>query len=351
MVTAGVFLLLRLNFLLAFSYYTLIFITIIGTLTAFIGGTLALSSLDIKELIAYSTMSQLGYMITILGLKSNNLSFFHLIFHAYFKALLFLTAGAIIHTILDLQDFRKTGALINFLPFTAIISIIGLFSLIAFPFTTGFYSKEQIINSLYVSNTLLSHYSYIILFIGALITIFYSYRFFIIIFLGDIKLSIFSISLFHFFSLHLFFALFFLGFITIFFGFFLSKWIHFFNFLSLNSYSFDIPLIIKILPLIFIFIIILFQSFFKSKFNIKFHILYKQYSFKFFYIFFSGFFYALSYRVFFKLFDYGFFDLLTSITGYYLTDLSKLHSNWILNSGSNGYFLALLLYFIFIFSY
>ena len=141
MVTAGVYLLLRLSLLIYFSYYTIIFITIIGSLTTFIGGTLALTSLDMKELIAYSTMSQLGYMITIIGLKYYNLAFFHLIFHAYFKALLFLTAGSIIHTIFDLQDLRLSGALYNFLPLSYIFSIIGFTSLSGLPFTTGFYSK------------------------------------------------------------------------------------------------------------------------------------------------------------------------------------------------------------------
>lgn len=106
MVTAGVLLLLRLSLLISASYSTLLFIIIIGSLTTFLGGTLALVSLDMKELIAYSTMSQLGYMVTILGLKYSNLAFFHLIFHAYFKALLFLTAGSIIHAFFDGQDLR-----------------------------------------------------------------------------------------------------------------------------------------------------------------------------------------------------------------------------------------------------
>lgn len=98
-------------------------------------------------------MSQLGYMIIIIGLKYLNLSFFHLMMHAYFKALLFLTAGSIIHTILDIQDLRKMGSLIKFLPFSYFLTIIGFTSLTGFPFSTGFYSKEIIINSSFSLNS------------------------------------------------------------------------------------------------------------------------------------------------------------------------------------------------------
>lgn len=278
MVTAGVFLLLRLSILLASSYYSLLLIVIIGGLTAFIGGSLAIVSLDLKELIAYSTMSQLGYMVTILGLKHSHLSFFHLVFHAYFKALLFLTAGAILHTILDLQDLRKTGGLLKFLPLYSIVIIIGLTSLTGFPFTTGFYSKEAILNHAYSynnnfnytlinksylfdkfeplteyinnitlyknifnNNLLLGEYAYLILLITALLTIGYSYRFFIYLFLGENKLSIFCLKHLHFASLHLIISLFLLSIFTIFIGFIFSKYNLFMN-IPFNYLTVNIPL-------------------------------------------------------------------------------------------------------------
>jgi NADH-ubiquinone oxidoreductase chain 5 len=347
MVTAGVFLILRLNILIYYSYYTIIFIIIIGTLTVIIGGLLAISSFDIKELIAYSTMSQLGYMIVIIGIKFNNLSFFHLIFHAYFKALLFLTAGAIIHTIFDLQDFRKTGGLINFLPFISITTFIGSFSLLGFPFTTGYYSKEQILNNSFICLSLLSHYSYIILFIGALITIFYSYRFYLMIFINNIKLSLFNLKYIHFYSIHLFISLFILSFFTIFIGFFFSKYIHFFNYLTIHSFSFDIPYFIKLLPLIFIFIIFILVFFIKGNYYYNLYsYINEQFSFKLLYIFISGYFFSIGYRVFFKLFDYGILDLLSSISGNNLINLSKIYSKFISNNTNNDYFLSLFLFSI-----
>lgn len=286
-------------------------------------------------------------MVTIIGIKYNNLSFFHLFFHAYFKALLFLTAGAIIHTIFDIQDFRKTGGLINFLPFISITTFIGSFSLLGFPFTSGFYSKEQILNSSYISISLISHYAYIILFLGALITIFYSYRFYLMIFINDIKLSLFNLRYIHFFSLHLFISLFLLSFITIFIGFFLSKYIHIFDNLFINYYSFDIPYFIKLLPLIFIFLIFIFLLFLNNVFYFQlYNYIKEQFSFKLLYIFISGFFYTLAYRILFKLFDYGFFDLLSVIFG---NNLINMVNNSSFSKFSNRtYFLPLLLFFIFI---
>ena len=364
MVTAGVFLLLRLNQLAMISYWLLLLMLIIGGLTAFIGGTLALVSLDLKELIAYSTMSQLGYMVTILGLKGNNLSFFHLVFHAYFKALLFLTAGAIIHTILDLQDFRKTGGLFNILPVQSILSIIGLTSLIGFPFTTGFYSKESILNNSYSIISLMGQYVYLILVISALLTIIYSYRFFYIIFLGETKLSIFAFKHLHYFSLHLLIPLIFLSILTILIGFIFSKWIHFNNSIFVFSFSFNIPLFIKSLPIFFMIIVILFYYFIYNSFkssillnygSIIFRILYTQYSFSLIYKFISGFFFAISYRIFFKLFDYGFIDLIGPITGLYLEKFSNFlnienkKNNFItISSYSILYLISLLLFILFL---
>lgn len=230
MVTAGVYILLRVSLLISYSYYAILMISIIGALTCFIGGCLALTSLDLKELIAYSTMSQLGYMVCCIGIKLNNLSFFHLIFHAYFKALLFLTVGSIIHTILDIQDIRFTGGLINFIPLSYIFILFGFTSLIGLPFTTGFYSKESIIMMSYnsISNNeiifnLISQYIYILTLLTALITIIYSFKFLNNLFINTTKLSIFILKHLHFYSLHLILSLSILSFITLFIGFIFFK--------------------------------------------------------------------------------------------------------------------------------
>ena len=292
-------------------------------------------------------------MVTILGLKGNNLSYFHLIFHAYFKALLFLTAGAIIHTILDLQDFRKTGGLLNLLPVQSILSVIGLTSLIGFPFTTGFYSKESILNNSYSLYSIMGQYSYLILIVSALLTIIYSYRFFIIIFLKETKLSIFAFKNIHFFSLHLLIPLIFLSILTIVIGFILSKWVHLnTNSLYILSFSYNIPLFIKSLPILFmiltlLFFYIIFYKLFKNYILINhFNLIYGQYYFSLLYKFISGFFFAISYRVFFKLFDYGFLDLLGPITGNYLYFISnKIYTK------DTTTLLSLLLFILLIYSF
>ena len=207
-----------------------------------------------KELIAYSTMSQLGYMVTILGLKFSNLSFFHLLFHAYFKALLFLTAGSIIHTFLDLQDLRLSGGLIKFLPLSFIMALIGFTSLTGLPFTTGFYSKEAIINSSYYSLNYFNQFVYFITLLTAFLTIAYSYRFLLTLFFKTTRLSLFSFLNLHYYSLHLTLSLILIGITTVFLGYFYSKFIYLYN-LPLNFYNLNLPFFIKIIPLLFFFLL------------------------------------------------------------------------------------------------
>ena len=223
MVTAGVYLLLRISIIIKISYYSLFIISIIGSLTCFIGSILAIVSLDMKELIAYSTMSQLGYMVCCIGVKLNNLSYYHLIFHAYFKALLFLTVGSILHIILDIQDLRKTGGLINFMPIIYILLLVGLTSLIGLPFTTGYYSKEAIIMMSYNKLNILSHYIFIITLLTAFITIFYSYKFIYNLFINHTRLSIFILKNLHYYSLHLLISLSILSLFTIYIGYIFIK--------------------------------------------------------------------------------------------------------------------------------
>nr|YP_009130756.1 NADH dehydrogenase subunit 5 [Agarophyton chilense]AKA27611.1 NADH dehydrogenase subunit 5 [Agarophyton chilense]ASP44539.1 NADH dehydrogenase subunit 5 [Agarophyton chilense]UAD89536.1 NADH dehydrogenase subunit 5 [Agarophyton chilense] len=145
MVTAGVFLLIRFSPLIEFSYTVLNILIIFGSLTAFFAGMSGVFQNDLKRVIAYSTCSQLGYMIFSCGISCYNVSMFHLANHAFFKALLFLSAGSVIHALANEQDMRRMGSLIKFLPLTYSLMLIGSFALAGFPFLTGFYSKDFIL--------------------------------------------------------------------------------------------------------------------------------------------------------------------------------------------------------------
>jgi NADH-ubiquinone oxidoreductase chain 5 len=127
----------------------LLVITFVGSITAFFAATVGLVQNDLKRVIAYSTCSQLGYMVFACGLSSYNVSAFHLANHAFFKALLFLSAGSVIHAMMDEQDMRKMGGLINILPLTYTMILIGSLALMGFPFLTGFYSKDVILELAY----------------------------------------------------------------------------------------------------------------------------------------------------------------------------------------------------------
>jgi NADH-ubiquinone oxidoreductase chain 5 len=145
MVTAGVFLMVRFSPLLEYSSFLLFLLTIFGSVTAFFAAVTGAFQNDLKKVIAYSTCSQLGYMIFACGLSNYHVSMFHLSNHAFFKALLFLSAGSVIHAVSDEQDMRRMGALIKFLPLTYSLMLIGSLTLAGFPFLTGFYSKDFII--------------------------------------------------------------------------------------------------------------------------------------------------------------------------------------------------------------
>jgi len=149
MVTAGVFLLIRCSPLFEFAPTTLLIIAFIGSLTTFFAATAGMLQHDIKKIIAYSTCSQLGYMVFTCGLSAYNLSLFHLYTHAFFKALLFLSAGAIIHGLNNEQDIRRMGGLLNILPLSYNMMLIGSLALIGFPFLSGFYSKDAILETAY----------------------------------------------------------------------------------------------------------------------------------------------------------------------------------------------------------
>lgn len=176
MVTAGVFLIARTSPLFEYTSSVLSLVTIVGACTAFFAATVGLLQNDLKRVIAYSTCSQLGYMVFACGLSNYSVGVFHLVNHAFFKALLFLGAGSIIHAVADEQDMRKMGGLKKLVPFTYSMMVIGSLALIGFPFLTGFYSKDVILEVAYGKYTLEGHFSYILGTIGAFLTAFYSTR-------------------------------------------------------------------------------------------------------------------------------------------------------------------------------
>jgi NADH-ubiquinone oxidoreductase chain 5 len=160
LVTAGVFLIIRCSPIIDHAPFTLNFILFIGGITCIFGSTVACAQNDLKRIIAFSTTSQLGYMFFSCGLSAYNLALFHLFNHGFFKALLFLCAGAIIFAISHEQDVRKFGSLIVFLPFIYSCFFISLLALIGFPFLSGFYSKELIIELAYSSYSINSFFIY-----------------------------------------------------------------------------------------------------------------------------------------------------------------------------------------------
>lgn len=176
MVTAGVFLVARSSFLYEYTTGVLEFITILGAITAFFASTTGLVQNDLKRVIAYSTCSQLGYMVFACGLSNYPVGIFHLSNHAFFKALLFLGAGSVIHAVNDEQDMRKMGGLKNLVPFTYSTMTIGSLALIGFPFLTGFYSKDLILEVAYGKYQLTGYFSYFLGTFGAFLTAFYSTR-------------------------------------------------------------------------------------------------------------------------------------------------------------------------------
>jgi NADH-ubiquinone oxidoreductase chain 5 len=176
MVTAGVFLLARSSFIYEYIPNVLNYIIIIGALTSFFASTTGLVQNDLKRVVAYSTCSQLGYMVFSCGLSNYSVGIFHLSNHAFFKALLFLGAGSVIHAVNDDQDMRKMGGLKNLIPFTYSMIVIGSLALMGFPFLTGFYSKDLILEVAYGKYSLLGYFSYVLGTIGAFLTAFYSTR-------------------------------------------------------------------------------------------------------------------------------------------------------------------------------
>jgi NADH-ubiquinone oxidoreductase chain 5 len=261
LVTAGLYLLVRSSPILEYSSTALLVITIVGASTAFFAATCGLVQNDLKRIIAFSTISQLGYMVMAVGLSQYNVALMHVINHAFFKALLFLGAGAVIHSFSDQQDVRRLGGLINFLPFTYTAMLVGSLSLLATPWLTGFYSKDLIIELAYGQYSFSGTYAYILGSLTAGITAFYSFRLISLVFLTVPNGSKNSYLNSHEANLAVIVPLFVLALFSIFFGFIFSDlfvgvgsdffanslFIHPNN-ISIIEAEFSLPILIKLLP-------------------------------------------------------------------------------------------------------
>ena len=184
MVTAGIFMVARMSPLFEYSETALSFVLVIGATTAFFMGLLGIVNNDIKRVIAYSTLSQLGYMTVALGASAYGAGIFHLMTHAFFKALLFLAAGSVIIALHHEQDMRKMGGLYKYMKITAITSWIGALALIGTPFFSGFYSKDAIIEAVHESHRWGAHYAYWCVLLGVFVTALYTFRMIFLTFHG-----------------------------------------------------------------------------------------------------------------------------------------------------------------------
>jgi len=265
MVTAGVYLLMRASPLLEYSSTVLMLCLWLGAITTVFSSLIGLFQQDIKKVIAYSTMSQLGMMVIAVGLSSYNVALFHLVNHAFYKALLFLGAGAVIHAVADNQDFRKYGGLRPFLPLTYSVMLIASLSLVAFPFMTGFYSKDFILESAYGQFYFSGTVVYYIATIGAMFTTLYSVKVLYLTFLTNPNGPLVNYKHAHEGDIFMSLPLIILAVFSIFFGYITkdifiglgsgfyadnSLFIHPTHEIMLDT-EFAVPTIFKLLPLIF----------------------------------------------------------------------------------------------------
>jgi len=374
MVTAGVFLLIRLSpFFILDLHSSFIFsiLAFIGALTTIFAASSGLVQNDFKKVIAYSTASQLGYMVLACGLYNFDMSFFHLINHAYFKALLFLSSGVLIHSFFNDQDLRKFGGLLSYSPFLYLLFLVASFSLAGFPFLSGFYSKDLILETTFLFSSFSYAFKSSFLFWIAILTVsltsFYSFRLIYFLFLSppssltSSSMATFSSSYKHLkpFSLYflLFPPLFILALFSIFFGYLTLDFFVGFGspyLLSLISLDFEfIPTTYLLLPLIMsffgFFFSFLFYFFSISLFTYPFSPLssaiysflsYKWY-FDYFFNSFSFFILYYSYLFPFKSFDRGFLELFGSFGFHSFT--SRISSSF--SSFHSGYIFKFTLFF------
>jgi len=189
MVTAGIFMVARMSPLFEHSVTALSVVLVIGATTAFFTGLLGIVQTDIKRVVAYSTLSQLGYMTVALGASAYAAGIFHLATHAFFKALLFLAAGSVIIALHHEQDMRNVGGLRKYMPVTYWTSLIGSLALIGFPGFSGFFSKDVLIEAVHASTTPGAHYAYWCVLLGVFVTALYSFRMFFLVFHGEERID------------------------------------------------------------------------------------------------------------------------------------------------------------------
>lgn len=382
MIVSGVFLLQRFQPYILCSLSGMIFVTFVGALTAFFAGTVGLVAMDLKRIIAYSTCSQMGYLVFCVGIGNTNVSFFHLFNHAFFKCLLFVAAGTLIHALVNEQDIRKMGGLFKLFPFTFVLMLFASFSLMGMPFLSGYYSKEKILEySFYIYNNS-NFFAFWLGSFSAFLTSIYSMRLIFVSFFN------FPNNFKNYYSKihteirsYLNLVLFILGLGSIFSGFLLedliigagNDWLIFTS-TKLKIYNLDLHLGQLYLNLLTFYytcigIFISFVFFFKKKtFNLWFINLYKSYNvqknsnFKRIYNFlgkrwYLNLFYnryiaslsfVLGYKSTFILLDKGFFEGPSLLSIRYIGDISKFLS---LKFYRYFYFGELLLFFFLIYSF
>ncbi len=189
MVTAGIFMVARMSPLYEYSETALAFIMVIGAITAFFMGLIGIVQNDIKRVIAYSTLSQLGYMTTALGASAYSVAIFHLMTHAFFKALLFLAAGSVIIAMHHEQDMRRMGGLKKYMPITYWTALVGSLALIGFPGFSGFFSKDSIIEAVHASTLPVSGFAWLMVLLGVFVTALYTFRMFFLVFHGEERMD------------------------------------------------------------------------------------------------------------------------------------------------------------------
>ena len=193
MVTAGIYMIARSNIMYALAPSTSEFVAVVGALTALMAGFIALTQTDIKKVLAYSTVSQLGYMFVALGLTAYSSAMFHVMTHAFFKALLFLGAGSVIHALSGEQNMRKMGGLRKHLPITFITMAIATLAIVGFPPFAGFFSKDEILTAAYSHSMFL----FVILSLTSVLTVLYMFRFFFLTFFGEFRGTKYQIDHIH----------------------------------------------------------------------------------------------------------------------------------------------------------
>ena len=284
MVTAGVFLLVLMSPILEQSDFAQKLVMVVGAFTSLFAATVAITQNDIKKIIAYSTCSQLGYMFVAIGASAYGLAMFHLVTHAFFKALLFLGAGSVIHAMSDEQNIKKMGGLYNKIPITYLLMIIGTLSLVGFPFFSAYYSKDLILEVLYLDDFTIKNYVYFVQVFVVFLTSFYSFRLIIYVFHGQNNSDEKVFAHIHESPNIMLYPLLFLAFFSIFSGLFFHDY-----FFGLESFQFwqgtifniynaeissmvqSLPLYIKKLPFLMIilgFFTSLFLCFYSQKTNI-----------------------------------------------------------------------------------